>query len=85
MPELVPMTADQPAAAANRAAWEVFQRWQKPFVTAFGDSDPITGGADKLFQDEIPGAKGQPHRGFGERDGRLGYRTAPKPPEPRNV
>lgn len=65
MPELVPATEDQPAAAANREAWEVLRKWQKPFVTAFGDSDPITRGADRRFQDEIPGAKGQPHRTIG--------------------
>jgi haloalkane dehalogenase len=65
MPELVPVSTDHPAAAANREAWEVFRKWQKPFVTAFGDSDPISRGADKRFQDEIPGAKGQPHRTIG--------------------
>ena len=31
------------------------------FLTAFGDRDPITAGADKKFQAQIPGAKGQQH------------------------
>ena len=31
------------------------------FVTAFGDSDPITKGADRVLQTDIPGAAGQPH------------------------
>ena len=60
-PLLVPNRPDDPAAPANRKAWEVFARWQKPFLTAFSDSDPVTRGADALFQKLIPGAQGQPH------------------------
>ena len=60
-PMLVPVSPDDPAAAANRRAWEVLGRWDKPFVTIFGDSDPITRGADRLLQAAIPGAGGQPH------------------------
>jgi haloalkane dehalogenase len=60
-PMLVPTSPDDPAAPANRKAWEVLARWQKPFLTAFSDSDPVTRGADRLFQSVIPGAKGQPH------------------------
>jgi haloalkane dehalogenase len=60
-PALVPTSPDDPASAANRSAWEVLRRWEKPFLTAFSDSDPITRGADRLFQSEVPGTKGQPH------------------------
>lgn len=60
-PALVPVTPDDPAAPANRAAWDVLRRFTKPFLTAFGDSDPITAGADRVLQKEIPGAAGQPH------------------------
>ncbi|MGH7895418.1 MAG: haloalkane dehalogenase [Candidatus Binatia bacterium] len=60
-PVLVPVTPDDPAAPANRKAWEVLARWDKPFLTAFSDQDPITRGADRLFQERVPGAKGQPH------------------------
>ncbi len=60
-PSLVPITPDDPEAAPNRAAWEVLSRWEKPFVCAFGDSDPITGGGDRVLQKLIPGAAGQPH------------------------
>jgi haloalkane dehalogenase len=60
-PTLVPASPDDPAAPANRAAWEVLRRWKKPFCTAFSDGDPITRGADALFQAMIPGAAGQPH------------------------
>ncbi len=60
-PKLVPTTPDDPAASANRAAWEVFRKWQKPFLTAFSNRDPITRGAGKAFLELVPGAKDQPH------------------------
>jgi len=60
-PMLVPTRPDDPASEANRAAWEVLARWDKPFLTAFGDSDAITRGADAVLQKLIPGAAGQPH------------------------
>src|SRR5690242_8180180 len=34
-PSLVPTAPDDPAAAANRAAWEVLARFDRPFLTAF--------------------------------------------------
>jgi haloalkane dehalogenase len=60
-PSLVPTDPDDPAAAANRAAWEVFDRWTKPFVCCFSDSDPVTKGGDRPFLTRIPGADGRPH------------------------
>ncbi|HEY2776156.1 MAG TPA: haloalkane dehalogenase [Candidatus Binatia bacterium] len=60
-PTLVPATPQDPANGPNRRAWEVFDRWTKPFLTAFSDSDPITAGGDRGFQQRIPGCKGQPH------------------------
>lgn len=61
-PALVPVTPDDPASPANRAAIEVLGRFDKPFLTLFGDKDPITAGADKLLQALVPGASGQPHK-----------------------
>ena len=61
MPQLVPASTDDPAREANLKAWEVFGTWDKPFLTAFGDQDPITGGGDRIFQRVVPGTKGQPH------------------------
>jgi len=60
-PMLVPTSPDDPAAIPNRKAWEVLSRWDKPFLTAFSDQDPITRGGAQIFQQGIPGAKGQPH------------------------
>ncbi len=60
-PTLVPTTPDDPAANANRRAWEVLQKWEKPFLTAFSDSDPVTKGGEHVLQKRIPGAQGQPH------------------------
>jgi haloalkane dehalogenase len=60
-PSLVPITQDDPASPANRKAWEVLSNYDKPFLTAFSDGDPITGGGERVFQKRVPGAKGQPH------------------------
>jgi len=60
-PLLVPTSPDDPAAPANRAAWASLQRFDRPFLCAFSDSDPITRGADRKLREDIPGAAGQPH------------------------
>jgi haloalkane dehalogenase len=60
-PSLVPITPDDPASGANREAWEVFSKFDKPFLTAFSDGDPVTGGGESIFQQQVPGTKGQPH------------------------
>jgi haloalkane dehalogenase len=60
-PSLVPISPDDPAAPANRKAWEVLSAFGKPFLTAFSDHDPVTAGGDKVLQKLIPGAKGQAH------------------------
>jgi len=60
-PRLVPTSPNNPASEANRAAWKSLERFEKPFLTAFGSRDPIFRGADKVLQKKIPGAAGQPH------------------------
>ena len=60
-PLLVPTQPDDPAAAANRRAWEVLGTLDKPFLCAFSDGDPITKGADQLFEELVPGARAQSH------------------------
>jgi len=60
-PLLVPAEPDDPATAANRAAWSVLEQFDKPFLTAFSDGDPITAGAHRSLQERIPGARGREH------------------------
>lgn len=60
-PVLVPTSPDDPAAPPNRAAWEVLQRLEIPFLCAFSDGDPVTAGADRVLRKLIPGAQDQPH------------------------
>jgi len=61
MPTLVPTRPDDPASAANRAAWEVLTRWDKPFLTAFSDGDPITGAMAPILRKLVPGAADREH------------------------
>jgi len=60
-PLLVPASPEDPAAPANRRAWQALERFEKPFLTAFSDGDPITRGGDAIFQARVPGAKGRSH------------------------
>ena len=46
---------------ADESWRRLLEGWEKPFLTAFSDSDPITAGADRALQERIPGARGQPH------------------------
>jgi haloalkane dehalogenase len=61
MPGLVPTSPDDPAAEANRAAWRQLSAWDKPFLVAFSDRDPITGGMAPVLKRAIPGAAGIEH------------------------
>jgi haloalkane dehalogenase len=45
----------------DRVMREVYDQWSKPFLTAFGDSDPVTAGRDVSWQERVPGAADQPH------------------------
>ena len=60
-PALVPITPEHGSVAENKAAWKVLENFAKPFLTAFSDSDPVTNGGEKIFQNRVPGAKGQKH------------------------
>ena len=60
-PALVPTTLNDPASDANRAAWDVFEHWEKPFLTTFSNRDPITRGGQVPWQEKVPGAQGQEH------------------------
>lgn len=56
MPSLVPTTPDDPAHDDNVAAWEVLREFDRPFLCAFSDKDPITAGGDAIFRSRVPGA-----------------------------
>ncbi|MCH9707973.1 MAG: haloalkane dehalogenase [Actinomycetia bacterium] len=60
-PQLVPTSPSDAAVPANRAAWEVLGRLDKPLLALFGAKDPILGAADQPLIEHVPGAAGQPH------------------------
>jgi haloalkane dehalogenase len=60
-PSLVPTSPGDPAAAANQAAWATLARFDRPFLTAFSDGDPITRGGHAVFQRTVPGARDRSH------------------------
>ncbi|WP_252257864.1 haloalkane dehalogenase [Erythrobacter aurantius] len=60
-PQLVPVEDDKPGVAANKAAWEGLSAFDKPFLTLFGEDDPVLGKAGPLLAGRIKGAEGMPH------------------------
>jgi len=61
-PMLVPTSPDDPESQNNREAWKnVYRNWQKPCLTLFGDSDPVTSGGEQVFLKLVPGTEDQPH------------------------
>jgi haloalkane dehalogenase len=61
MPGLVPTTPDDPAAPANRAAWQILTTLDRPFLVAFSDGDPITGGMAPILLKSMAGTSGLAH------------------------
>jgi haloalkane dehalogenase len=61
MPLLVPTTPDDPATEANRAAWRALSTWDRPFLLAFSDDDPITAPMAPVLRRAVPGAAGADH------------------------
>ncbi|MEE3327683.1 MAG: haloalkane dehalogenase [Myxococcota bacterium] len=60
-PALIPITPNDPGALINRNTWQALEDFRRPFLTLFADSDPSTAGWEKIFQQRVPGAAGQPH------------------------
>lgn len=52
----IPVYPRSEGVAANRAAWALLDRWDKPFATAFSDGDPATAAWAPLFRRRVPGA-----------------------------
>jgi haloalkane dehalogenase len=61
MPELVPYRPDNPASAANRAAWSALAESPTPMLVAFSDSDPITAAMGPILQRAMAGAAAREH------------------------
>ncbi|MDA1077357.1 MAG: alpha/beta fold hydrolase, partial [Proteobacteria bacterium] len=60
MPYLVPSQLRE-----NHVAWQVFEAWDKPFLVAFSDSDPVTRGGEVAFINRVPGAQNVTIKGAG--------------------
>ena len=62
-PLLIPVQPDNPGVPMMRDTWAYLEAWEKPFLTVFGDRDPVAygAGAHLQFQRRVPGAAGQPH------------------------
>lgn len=60
-PLLVPVTPAHDSVEENRRAWEVLARFDRPFVTAFSDADPITRGGERVFRERVAGARDSEH------------------------
>jgi len=60
-PTFVPVTPEHASVAENKAAWTVLEAFDKPFLTAFSDKDPVTNGGEAVFQARVPGTKGRKH------------------------
>lgn len=61
MPSQVPTLPDDPSIPANVRAWQVLAQWDKPFLCAFSNNDPVTGAMAPVFRERVPGAKDQAH------------------------
>ncbi len=61
MPGLVPTSPDDPASAANRAAWTILAAAPTPALIAFSDCDPITGPMRPILVGALAGARGREH------------------------
>jgi haloalkane dehalogenase len=60
MPGLIPTSVEDPASAANRAAWQALSTYARPFLVAFSDGDPITGAMGPVLRATVPTAVDEP-------------------------
>jgi haloalkane dehalogenase len=61
MPSQVPTLPTSPSLEQQRKAWAFFESFDKPFLCAFADNDPVTRSSEAQFKDKVPGTKGLPH------------------------
>jgi haloalkane dehalogenase len=60
--QLLPTRPDDPMLPDNWRAWKVLERFERPFVTLYGEKDVVAPSGWRAFVARVPGAKGQPHR-----------------------
>ncbi|MGF1455883.1 MAG: haloalkane dehalogenase [Alphaproteobacteria bacterium] len=60
-PRIFPYLVPSQLRQNEQVMQAVYATWDKPFLTAFSDGDPVTAGGETVWQDTVPGAQGQPH------------------------
>ena len=60
-PSLVPFEQNS-AIPDQKCAWQVLERWEKPFLCCFGDAELTFHDGEHCFIGRVPGTAGQPHR-----------------------
>jgi haloalkane dehalogenase len=61
LPLLMGLTPSSSCAGLNRRTLEALAGFDGPFLTAFSDGDPGTGGWAEVLQAQVPGAAGRDH------------------------
>ncbi len=61
-PGLITVQPDNPGLPLNLEVWKRLQTFEKPFLTLYGELDPVGRGWETRAQTKIPGAKGQDHQ-----------------------
>jgi haloalkane dehalogenase len=61
LPLLMGLTPSSSCARLNRRTLEALASFAGPFLTAFSDGDPATGGWAEVLQAHVPGAAGRGH------------------------
>ena len=64
MPRQVPTLPTDPSLEAQAAAWDFFDRFEKPFLCLFTNDDPVTKGLQNSFIGRVPGTAGLNHQVF---------------------
>lgn len=61
MPSEVPTLPTSPSFEQQAKAWTFFESFDKPFLCAFADDDPVSAGGEKEFLNRVPGTRDLPH------------------------
>lgn len=61
MPSEVPTLPTAASLEQQGRAWAFFEKFEKPFLCAFSDNDPVTAGLQNEFLERVPGTRGLPH------------------------